>query len=74
MRNRIRVCQRVARFMRKRLCNPGLTLRKPSVVLAMMGNNATSVAQITSDAVGLFTQMMISGAIATIGVTCKSTA
>ena len=40
----------------------------------MIGNSATSVAQITSDAVGFLTQMMISGAIATIGVTCSSTA
>src|SRR5436305_9410478 len=40
----------------------------------MMGNSATSAAQITIDAVGLRTQMMMSGATATIGVTCSSTA
>ena len=44
------------------------------MVLLMIGNSATSVAQITSDAVGLLTQMMISGAMATMGVTCSSTA
>src|SRR6478735_12228003 len=49
-------------------------LRRPSVVLLMMGNSATSAAQITSEAVGFFTQMMISGATATMGVTCSSTA
>src|SRR3954463_11284297 len=49
-------------------------LRRPSVVLEMMGNSATSEAQATSDAVGFFTQMMISGATATMGVTCSSTA
>ena len=40
----------------------------------MMGNSATSAAQITIDAVGSLTQMMISGATATMGVTCSSTA
>ena len=49
-------------------------LRRPSVVLQMIGNSATSAAQITSEAVGFLTQMMISGATATIGVTCSSTA
>src|SRR4051794_13862297 len=49
-------------------------LRRPRVVLLMMGNNATSAAHSTSDAVGFFTQMMISGATATMGVTCSSTA
>ena len=44
------------------------------MVLAMMGNSATSVAQMTSEAVGSLTQMMISGAMATMGVTCSSTA
>src|SRR5258705_1176808 len=49
-------------------------LRRPSVVLAMMGNSATSDAHTTIDAVGFWTQMMISGATATMGVTCSSTA
>ena len=40
----------------------------------MIGNSATSAAQITSEAVGFLTQMMMSGATATIGVTCSSTA
>ena len=51
-----------------------VALRRPSVVLLMMGNRATSAAQITMDAVGSFTQMMMSGATATMGVTCSSTA
>ena len=37
----------------------------------MIGNSATIVAQITIAGSGLLTQMMISGAIATIGVTCR---
>src|SRR4051794_6253894 len=49
-------------------------LRSPSVVFEMIGNNATNEAQITIEAVGFLTQMMISGATATIGVTCSSTA
>src|SRR6185312_6917207 len=40
----------------------------------MIGNSATMVAQTTSAAVGFLTQMMMSGAIATTGVTCSSTA
>ena len=74
MRKRISVCQRVARFILNSCCNPGFTLRKPSVVLEIIGKRATSVAQITSESVGSFTQMMTSGAMATIGVTCSSTA
>src|SRR5438132_14348066 len=49
-------------------------LRSPSVVFEMIGNSATSDAQITIAAVGFLTQMMISGATATMGVTCSSTA
>src|SRR5438552_15795162 len=49
-------------------------LRRPSVVFEMIGNSATSDAHTTIDAVGFLIQMMISGAIATIGVTCSSTA
>ncbi len=49
-------------------------LRRPSVVLLMIGNSATSAAQTTMAAIGFFTQMMISGATATIGVTWSSTA
>src|SRR4051794_25760304 len=49
-------------------------LRSPSVVFEMIGNNATNEAQITIEAVGFLTQMMISGATATMGVTCSSTA
>src|SRR4051794_23012127 len=49
-------------------------LRRPSVVFEMIGNSATSDAHTTIDPVGFLTQMMISGATATIGVTCSSTA
>ena len=49
-------------------------LRRPRVVFEMMGKSATSAAHSTSEAVGSFTQMMISGATATIGVTCNNTA
>ena len=71
MRSRRSVCQRVAPFMRKYACRSGSTLRRPSVVLAMIGNSATSAAQTTIAAVGFLTQMMISGATATMGVTCS---
>ena len=40
----------------------------------MMGNTATIVAQKVSAAVVFWIQMMISGAMATIGVTCNNTA
>ena len=43
-------------------------------MLAKIGKNATIVAQTTSEANGSPTQTMISGAIATIGVTCSTTA
>src|SRR6267378_1090202 len=49
-------------------------LLRPSVVLDTIGKNATSHAQISS-ATGIdLTQMMMSGAIATIGVTWRITA
>ena len=60
--------------MRKKLRRPGSTLRRPSVVLEMMGNRATRVAQRVSETCVFFTRMMRSGAMATIGVTCSSTA
>ena len=44
------------------------------MVLDRIGKNATIQAQISSDSSTLLTQMMISGAIATIGVTCRITA
>ena len=43
-------------------------------MLANTGKNATIVAQTTSEANGSPTHTMISGAIATIGVTCSTTA
>lgn len=51
----------------------GETLRSPWVVLEMMGKTAIRVAHTTSERVASFTQMIISGAMATIGVTCKNT-
>ena len=71
MRKRTRVCQRVARLILNRLIKPGFTLRKPSAVFEMIGNSATSVAHNTSATSMSLTQMMISGAIATTGVTCN---
>ena len=44
------------------------------VVLEITGKIAITVAQRVSDASVFFTRMMISGATATIGVTCSSTA
>ena len=52
----------------------GSTLLSPCVVLARIGKKATIQAQSSSAAIGLLTQMMISGAIATTGVTCRITA
>jgi hypothetical protein len=74
IRSRHRVCIRPARLMRKRFTRPGSTLRNPSVVLDMIGNNATTVAQTVSATCVFLTRMMINGAIATIGVTCSNTA
>ncbi|MNC82966.1 hypothetical protein D3C75_1367110 [compost metagenome] len=53
------------------MSSPGLTLRRPRTVLAMIGKIATSVAQITNAKVVSLHQMMISGAMATTGVTCS---
>ena len=44
-------------------------LRKPTVVFEMMGKIAMMVAQMISAPWVFFTRMMISGAMATIGVT-----
>ncbi|MNR10025.1 hypothetical protein D3C85_1262540 [compost metagenome] len=71
MRRRSNTCQRLARLRRNRLSRPGLTLRRPSTVLAMIGKIATRVAQITNATMVLLHQMMISGATATTGVTCN---
>ena len=49
-------------------------LFSPVVVLATTGKKATSQAQISSDRRVSCTQMMISGAMATTGVTCNTTA
>src|SRR5580658_10734699 len=44
------------------------------VVLLMIGNSAITVAQAVSATGVFFTRMMISGATATIGMTCNNTA
>jgi len=49
-------------------------LFRPSVVFDTIGKKATIQAQISSAVEVSLTQMMISGAIATIGVTCRITA
>jgi len=49
-------------------------LFSPTVVLATTGKKATIHAQTRSARKGSRTQMMINGAIATIGVTCRITA
>ena len=71
MRRRSIVCQRDARLIRNRSARPGSTLRSPSVVFEMIGKIATTTAHSTSATRVSLTQMMISGAIATIGVTCS---
>ena len=74
MRSRTRVCSALALSSTKRSRKPGSTLRRPRVVLAMIGNSATTVAHRISAACVFFTRMMTSGAMATIGVTCSITA
>jgi hypothetical protein len=49
-------------------------LFSPSVVFDTMGKKATIQAQMRSAVAVSFTQMMMSGAIATTGVTCRITA
>ncbi len=51
----------------------GETLRSPWVVLEMMGKHRHQGGAHHQREGGIFTQMMISGAMATIGVTCKNT-
>ena len=60
--------------MRNMLSRFGSTLRKPKVVLEMIGKMAMITAQTVSAQVVSSTQMMIKGAIATTGVTCSKTA
>src|SRR6185312_39240 len=69
--SRVRRCQRLACISRKRSASPGSTLRRPIVVLEITGNSATTAAHNTSATRVSLTQMMMSGAIATIGVTCS---
>ena len=74
MRRRTSVFSGLALWRANRLLRPGSTVRSPSVVLEMTGNSATSVAQTISAARVFFTRMMMSGAMATTGVTCSITA
>ena len=71
MRRRIKLCPRLAPYSRNKSASPGSTLRNPTLVFEMIGKMATMVAQITNAAVGFLTQMMMRGAMATIGVTCS---
>ena len=68
------VANRPAPYSRNRSASSAGADASPAAVLANTGKNATIVAQTTSEANGLPTQTMISGAIATIGVTCSTTA
>jgi hypothetical protein len=68
------VCQRVAPCRRNSSCRLRSALFRPSTVLDRIGKKATIQAQISSAAVTLSTQIRISGAMATIGVTCRITA
>src|SRR5271166_1607534 len=68
------VCQRLAPYSRNRSFNSGGAEARPIAVLANSGKNATMVAQTTSATNGSPTQMMISGAMAGSGVTCRATA
>src|SRR5271166_5956214 len=68
------VANRLAPYSRNRSASSAGADARPAAVLANTGKNATIIAQTTSEANGSPTQTMISGAIATIGVTCKITA
>src|ERR1700731_4709550 len=68
------VAIRLAPYNRNRSTRSAGADASPAEVLANTGKNATMVAHTTSAANGLLTQTMISGAIATIGVTCNTTA
>ena len=67
-------CHRLAPYSRNRSSSSAGAEARPAAVLANSGKNATIVAQTTSATNGSPTQMMISGAIAGIGVTCSTTA
>src|SRR5271166_1007051 len=68
------VANRLAPYSRNRSASSAGADARPAAVLANTGKNATIVAQTTSEANGSPTHTMISGAIATIGVTCSTTA
>ena len=68
------VANRPAPYRRNRSASSAGADARPAAVLANTGKNATIVAHTTSEANGSPTHTMISGAIATIGVTCSTTA
>src|SRR6516162_4407956 len=68
------VANRPALYRRNRSASSAGADARPAAVLANTGKNATMVAQTTREANGSPTHTMISGAIATIGVTCSTTA
>jgi len=68
------VFQLPAPFSRNRSSNSAGAADRPTAVLENTGKNATMVAQTTRAAKGSPTQTITSGAIATIGVTCSTTA
>src|SRR5580704_19074222 len=63
------VAKRLAPYRRNRSVSSAGADARPAAVLANTGKNATIVAHTTSEANGSPTHTMISGAIATIGVT-----
>src|ERR1700733_5775913 len=67
-------CHRRAPYNLNRSARSAGVAANPAAVLANTGKNATIVAHTTSEANGSPTHTMISGAIATIGVTCSTTA
>src|SRR3984957_15850116 len=68
------VANRLAPYSRNRSASSAGADASPAAVFANTGKKATIVAQTTSEANGSPTQTMISGATATIGVTCSTTA
>lgn len=69
MRRRMRICQRLALFILKYESKPGSTLRRPIVVLEIIGKTAMTAAQSVSAQNRFLIRMMIKGATAAIGVT-----
>src|SRR4051795_4496161 len=74
MRRWRRTCPGVAPYSRNSASKLRSALFSPTVVFDTIGKNATIQAQTSDARNGSLTQMMIKGAIATIGVTCRMTA